>query len=386
MSRKRRGRSRRRSHLSRTSAAAFPSPSERERIIERRDKLLEELITATVMYPGDYRRIDKLVREYGPQEVTLVLNVIQSRSLNTNLISDESSCYREYRRAFARFGGDRRFLNMQEYDTLSLEHAKLNAERKFKSPFRRGPSARERELSDLLLVGVAFWEDITPPAVPPRPDDFEAPAPGDYDYPVRKLLQWGWDLDEQRMRDNTKNVTKWWPAVPELVRMVLDEGLLNGWPGEKSSWAPYHALYTLGYLRAHKAAGQLFPLFEQENDWLSDRLSVVWGLMGPQAEPPLWDYLDNSEHDPKNRGIVMLGLATITEAHPDRRSDIIAGLVRVLQHAFADDAEANAYIVHVLYCMQAVEAKQAIFEAFEQGKVDESIIQPYDVDFLDWQE
>ncbi len=43
-------------------------------------------------------------------------------------------------------------------------------------------------------------------------------------------------------------------------------------------------------------------------------------------------------------------------------------------------------MVHVLDRMQAVEAKQAIAEAFEQGKVDESIMQPYDVDFLDWRE
>lgn len=362
---------------------AYPTPAERERIIQRRDKLMEKLIMAVFMHPGDYRRIESLTRRYGPQEVTFVLNVLQKRSTSTQMIGDESAVYREYRRAFARFGGDRPFLGRQEHGELGFEHAKLFGKRKFKLVLSRGPSARERELSDLLLSGVALWEDITPPAVPHRPEDFDAPSPGDYDYPVRALLDWGWDLDEERIASNARNVAKWRRAVPDLTRMTLDEGLLNGWPGEPSSWAPYHALHMLGQIRAHEVAGQLFTLFELENDWISDRLAVAWGQMGPPAESALWDYVSDEGDDAERRAVVFLGLAFIAENYHKRRADVVSGLAQLLRDASADDAEANAYIVHVLDRLQAIEAADTIAEAFQQGKVDESIVQPYDVDFLE---
>jgi hypothetical protein len=72
----------------------------------------------------------------------------------------------------------------------------------------------------------------------------------------------------------------------------------------------------------------------------------------------------------------------MAEAHPDRRPDIVDALARHLQRANADDAEVNAYIVYILNRMQAVEASDAIVEAFEQEKVDTSIMQIQNVRFL----
>jgi hypothetical protein len=372
--------------IERGEPSRYPSPAERERIIQQRDNLARQLIYATVAHPGDTSYIERLARQYGPQEVAFVVNAIQTRSAETELISDEATIYRHYRRAFARFGGDRPFLSMQEYGNLNLEHGKLIAPHMAAPGFFEGitytPGPRERELRDLLLTDVGFGEDLIPPAVPPRPADFKAPLPGHYDDPVQELLTWGWDLDEQRAAQAARNVAWWRPAIPDLVRMVLDEGLLHGWPGEAPSWAPYHALHVLGYLRAHEVAGQLLALPDQKNDWLSDKLPTVWARMGPQAEPPLWEYLSNSQHAPPKRGLVLLGLATIAATHPARRSDIVGRFVRLLQRAPADDAEANAYIVYVLKRLEAVEATQAISAAFAQGKVDTSIVAPYDIDFL----
>jgi hypothetical protein len=383
MSRKRRARSR--GPARRTDTGAYPSPAKRERIIKRRDKLLRKVITALVVHQGDPRKIARLSWKYAPEEIARVLTILQSRSTGAEMIGQEPAIYREYRRTFARFGGDRPFLNKPEYEELAFEHDRLHAKHMRRPAFFRRASPRERELYDLLLVGADFWEDITPPAVPPRPDDFHAPPPGEYGYPVRALLAWGWDTDESRIAHNAKNVAKWRPATGDLLRMVVDERLLDGWPGDKPSWAPYHALHMLGHLRAHEFAGRLFPLMDRENDWLSDRLPLVWAAMGPRAEPPLWDYLGDTGHDPEKRGIVLLGLTTIAETHFERRTDVVNGLIRLLQRAPVDDATANAYVVHILRRMQAIEAREAISEAFELDKVDTSIIQPYDVDFL-WEE
>jgi hypothetical protein len=164
--------------------------------------------------------------------------------------------------------------------------------------------------------------------------------------------------------------------------MIFDEGLLEGWPGEEASWAPDHALHMLGHLRAHDYAGRLLTLLDRENDWLSDRLPVVWGQMGSPAEAPLWAYLDDSSYDPEKRGIVSMGLRAIAEAHPDRKMGIVDKMGQLLEHASADDATANAYIVHVLDRMQAFGASESIIDAFEQDKVDLDIVQPEDIRFL----
>ena len=190
-------------------------------------------------------------------------------------------------------------------------------------------------------------------------------------------------MDEQRMLDNARNVGKWRPATKDLLRMVFDEGLLQGWPGEAASWAPGHALHMLGHIGAHEVAGRLFPLFDRENDWLSDRLAVVWSDMGPRAEPPLWEYLDDGGHDPENRGVVLQGLAAISVKHPDRREEIVGRMADLLRRAPAADKEASAYIVHVLADLRAVELMDVIAESFEQGKVDTGIMDVYDVDFLE---
>ncbi|MBU0491438.1 MAG: hypothetical protein KKB13_06275 [Chloroflexi bacterium] len=365
----------------------FPSPAERERIIQRRDELSAKLIYAVVAHPGDPSRVEQLVQRYGLYEVNLVLSALQSRTAGAELIGEDVALYRDYRRAFARFGGARPFLNARQYRDLNFEHGKLVAQRLAALGFPEGvsrttPSPRERELRDLVFVGVDFWADITPPAGPPRPADFSAPPPGRYDDPGQELLAWGWDLDEQRIAPAAQDAARWQPALPELARMALDEGLLHGWPGEPASWTPYYALHLLGRLRAAEEAGRLLALLDQPDDWLSDRLPTVWAQMGPTAEPPLWQYLDRRRRAPQKRGIVFLGLRAIAEAHPGRRLDIVQGLAGLLQRAPAQDAQANAYLVHTLERLHAVEAAEVISAAFEQGKIDLRIIGPDSTDFL----
>jgi hypothetical protein len=363
---------------------AYPSPAERWRIIQRREKLLQQLIPLFLEGSGIEPNLGlaQLAQKHGPQETTIVMNAFLRSSTTREFIGEESQLYRIYRWTFARFGGDRRFLDRREYEESVVEHGRISAARQFRSRVRRRPGRRERELYDLTLVGVYFWEDITPLAVPPTPADFGAPAPGNYGYPVRDLLGWGWNLDDERTAQAARNTAKWRPASPDLVRMVFDEGLLSGWPGKARSWAPYHALHMLGYLRAHEHAGKLLALMDRENDWLSDRLPVVWGQMGPEAESPLWDYLDDRGHHPEKRALMLVGLKAIAENHPKRRPKIVEELIYRLQKAPAHDAELNAYIVYLFDQMEAVEASEAIDDAFEQDRVDTSIIQWYDVHML----
>jgi len=126
--------------------------------------------------------------------------------------------------------------------------------------------------------------------------------------------------------------------------------------------------------RLIEAAGPLLALLGRENDWLSDQL--------PAAGPVLWEYAGDSSHPPQDRGTVYLGLAQLAVDHPQCRADVAGGLIRLLSEGTAD-AEANAYLMHVLDRLAAGEARDAIAAAFQQGKVDPKIMGPANVILLD---
>ncbi len=369
-------------HQQASLRAEYPSPQERERIIERRNELLREVIFALDSGQSVVRdrQMARLARRYAPEDMHVVLSAFEKNPLGRDLIGETPFLYREYRRAFARFGGHRPFLNKEEYERLQFEYAMLFGERLLVS--HAPPSLRERELYDLLLTQANYWQDITPPAVPPRPPDWNTPPVDDYDAAVRQVLEWGWDLEGHV--EAYGDQARWRPAVPVLVRMALDDRLLQGWPGEAASWAPYHALHILGALGIHQVAGSLLALLhvDNDNDWLSDRLSVVWAQMGPQAEPILWDCLHDRTMDAEKRSVVLRGLELMTQLHPDRRLAVVGGLVRLLRSSGKEDAEINSYVVFILDRMQAIEATDAIVDAFEQDKVGTQIVYRDDVSLL----
>jgi len=359
----------------RSQKRVYPTPAERELIIQRRDDLLKELVEMFVTRPPTKHRaaVSRLAQTYGAAEVQLVLRSFQERG-HRPLVGEEPGLYREYRLVFARFGGERRFLSKPEFEEISYEHASLFARREFKSLLRRGPGKRERELRHLLLTEERMWNDIFPPAPPPRPPDFAAPPAGSYPTRLKELLKLGWKTDERVIAARARKVAGWKPLIPDLERMVLDEGLLSGWPADPSAWAPLHALQLLGRLRAHPSAGGLLALMDRENDWLSDLLPSVWAEMGPQAAEPLWAYVLDRQHNPEQRGNVMLGLWQVAQKHPGNRAGIVEGLHRLLDEAPTEDGEANAYIAYALGQLRAVETIPALRRAYQAGKIDPKVV------------
>jgi hypothetical protein len=365
-------------------ATDFPPPAERERIIARRLDIFEQLLPLLVKTSFDRHstQFQKLLKKYGNQEVQWVLDQTRAMSQVHERIGVGATAYRHYRRSFARFGGDRPFLSKPAYERLLLEYRQVTKRRQIKALLPligSKPGARERDLSDRLLLQVEYWEDLTPPAVPPRPADFEASPPGHYSALVRPILAWGWSA-ETVGEIGPDDLAEWRGVIPELVTMVFDDGLLDGWPGESASWAPFHALHLLGRLQAGEYAADLLALLNRENDWLSDQLPFVWGQMGAPAEAALRIYLDEPERAAVKRGLAMLGLKAIAEHYPKRRPDIIKTLINRLQTAPAAEATANGYLVYILNRMKAIEAKAAIDSAFAQKKVDRSIIHAREID------
>lgn len=339
-------------------ARTYPSPAERERIIRRRDGLMKQAIKLLIATPPDRHKIaiERLVRKYGYQDVVRVFELIRDGG-ERPYFGDEAYLYREYRRTFARFGGERRFLSKPEFEDLTYRHGLMVVKREFKSLFRLGPGKRERELAALLLLHERMWDDLFPPMPPPRPPDFVAPQPDNYPPRLQGLLTLGWEADDEKaIRARIGNPAALKPFLPDLERMVFDEGLLSGWPAEPASWAPLHVLQLFGALCAYPLAGRLLRLMERENDWLSDLLPAVWGRMGPQAAEPLWAYLRERQYPPERRSIAMAGLQEIAMRERSYRRTVIDGLMQLLDESPAEDAQANGYIVFFLKMMDAVEA------------------------------
>jgi hypothetical protein len=361
----------------------YPTASERERILQRRFDLMEKMVRAlmTLDERGQSRRMPELIREYGEIDFELVMNAFAERTA-TSYLTDASAHYRTYRQAFARFGGNRRFLFKSEYEDLSLEYAKLFGAGKLARIVRFKPNhPRQRELEDLLLFSSDLWQDITPPSIPPQPPDYQPPSPRHYSAGAQAILSWGADLDDRLLRRRAHESTIKALSASEMLALTFDPGLLDGWPGEAQSWAPYHALHLLGFRSSREVAGQLLPLLDQPNDWLSDRLPGVWAQMGPQAQLPLWKYLAFHSHSPEQRGVTLEALRVMAETHPTQRTEIIARLTRRLKEATKEDAKVNAYIIFVLNRLQALGSFVEITDAFDQDKVDLEVIRREDFDF-----
>jgi hypothetical protein len=363
----------------------YPPEEERWEIIERRQAILRELIKDMVTNAGENQvaRANSFLDHHDQIDVLMALNAMTENLSRAGLLLDHARVYREYRRAFARYGGERRFLRAAEFEELNVEYVKMSMKREMLPVIKIPASKREKELRDLVLSGHNLWEDITPPAVPPRPADFQAAEPGVYTPPAQNLLSWGWEIDRRRV---TKAVAgdrkRWLAAVPDLQRMALDEGLLSGWPGEAASWAPEQALDVMTFLKVSEGTAALATLADRPEDWLSDKLAEVYAAAGPSVEEELAEDFANPAYSENRRQALLGGLHALAENYPARREAIIRRLADSLDANPVEQAKLNGYIIHVLDQLEGVEAADAVRSAFKEDRVDTGIIEQGDIEWL----
>lgn len=349
----------------------YPTPEEREKIIQLRRELLMELVSLMAGIKPHESQIQRLTRKYTKEEFQWALGIVGELINLPMPVAEDAKSYREYRQRYARFGAGLKFYTAREIDEMQTAYVKSTGQRNS----RNQPS----EIDKLLLFGWREWKDITPPAVPIRPDEFHAPQPASYPAPVNELLEWGDDLERSHIFVNDADFMSWKKHVPALTRMALDPALLNGWPAEPASWAPWHAIHLLGTLQAWESAPALAKLADIENDWLSDHLPHIWAEMGAEVEPLLWIILENPSASVKQRGLAAQSLFIMAEDDDAVKNRVVKGFGKILGNAKTFDPTVNAYLIYFLKKMEAEDDVWDVIEtAFDEERVNVKIIAPED--------
>jgi hypothetical protein len=358
----------------------YPTPEEREKIIELRRKLGFEILSLVVVRAGeDDPRYRELIKKYGKDEVLRAEQALKEGLDVPSRVADEPKSNREYRLRYSRFGAGLPFYTSNERDDLLDVYTK-SLEEMLEGSYRF-ESAETDEVAKLLLMDWRDWEDLTPLAIPPRPDNYSAPQPASYAAPIAELLEWGNDLDKHHDFVDEQEYLQWKKFIPAITRMALDPGLLNGWPAESASWAPWHAIHILGELEAWESAPALAELADLENDWLSDHLPHIWADMGTEAEPVLWMILEDQHASAKRRGLAAKSLFMMTEENEALYHKVVKGFDKMLQNTTSFDPTLNGHLILFLNDMEALdEVYTTVFNAFEQNRVDLEIITPEDLE------
>lgn len=356
----------------------YPTAEEREKILELRRKLSVELIGLAISRAdSDDPRIRALINKYGKDEVMRAEQTFRESFDAPSLIADDARSNRDYRLRYSRFGAGLPFFTVKQRDELYENYAQKFRDES-ENAVKDGPSVEEVE--KLLLIDWRSWEDLTPPSIPPRPDDYRAPQPGSYPASIAELLEWGNDLNKHHDFADEQEYLHWKKFMPALTRMALDPGLLHGWPSESASWAPWHAIHALGNLQAWESAPALAELADLEDDWLSDHLPHIWADMGREAEPILWMLLDDRSASTKRRGLAAEGLYKMTEDNEMLYNKVVKGFEKILENETMFDPTLNGQLISFLRSMDALEeAALTIQEAFDQNRVDLDIITPDDL-------
>jgi hypothetical protein len=176
-------------------------------------------------------------------------------------------------------------------------------------------------------------------------------------------------------------------AVARLTAMALDESYYD-YPDENDfdskdprAWTRLHAVSVLSHMgsAAEAAIDPLLPLLNDEDDWLREEMPIFYASIGEPAIEPLRRLLQDSDADSFLRSGAGDALEQMGENHAVLRPDIIPLLEQSLVNAGTDDLLA-AFLICNLLDLDAKESLPLIQQAFEEDRVDDSVVEMRDVE------
>lgn len=163
--------------------------------------------------------------------------------------------------------------------------------------------------------------------------------------------------------------------VDDLIHLACDAALNASSERSAEVWGPLHAWRALGQLRAATATVPLLALAQAQeiDDWIGAELPTVFGMIGEAAIRPIADFIADPATSRSAGGTAMDGLTEIAQQHPECRADCIAVIEQTLRRRDDEDIDINASAVAAVLELEAVEAIEAVRDAFRRDAVDLSM-------------
>lgn len=164
--------------------------------------------------------------------------------------------------------------------------------------------------------------------------------------------------------------------VPELIRMASDWPLMDHDDNEMI-WAPVHAWRVLGILATAEAVECLLNLLwndRNEDFYLPEYLPGAVGRLGISALKPLCSRLSDPCLQQQERLLTLLALKLMTGFHPSLKQEIMTLFQTLLSDTGDDDAIINSNLISMLVENGCSDALSLIEQAYEQDKIDRSIL------------
>jgi hypothetical protein len=206
-------------------------------------------------------------------------------------------------------------------------------------------------------------------------DCFYMANPTVYQPPVNKLLTFGDIRAMNGWSDYIKEIGLNSQHIPDLINMAVDKELNEADSNSLRASAPIHAWRALGQLGSGDAVKPLTNLFHelQDNEWLSEEMPKVFGMIGKTAISELGVYLAEKSHPVFSRITATNSLEEIAKHHQESAKNCIEVLTKQLKLFLENPEELNGFIIASLIQLQAVESAPIIKAAFLADVVPEDI-------------
>jgi hypothetical protein len=128
-------------------------------------------------------------------------------------------------------------------------------------------------------------------------------------------------------------------------------------------------------MRAEEAVLPLLALLRaaEDDDAAGEELPAVFGMIGQAAISPLAEFLSVRSNPEWAASTALLGIKDIAARHPECRAECVGILAQMLERQATTDPTIAGLAVSALIDLGAVEAIDAIRDAFRRDAVDISI-------------
>lgn len=201
----------------------------------------------------------------------------------------------------------------------------------------------------------------------------------EYQLPVTKLLEYGACSSASEWPNYVQELDFKEEHIPELIRMMTDEGLQSSQLQKSEIWAPVHAWRTLAQLGTETATTTFLEQLEDPlNDWAHAEIPIVLGLIGPAVIPEIQQYLANPSGDLFGRISAVTSLKELQKRHPQEREQCIDIISQQLAQLDENPPDLNGFLISGLCDLKATEKAPEIERAFAAKCVDLSIMGDWD--------